>query len=197
MVRVAWRDPEHICERLTLQAVHRLAEPSLEWAQAARAAHPDGDLQESVDRARHPVREDRAPAGHGRRNSLLPGADPRLHELPVAGGSHDSPARGAVRPRSGDPPDRGRVAVAARGLSRRRCRRGRADRGRGHGHAGQAGAPPAAPIVDRVRSPAARVRRVHRPAERRVAPRSARVAARRRRGRDLRRACGRSPGSSR
>ncbi len=48
MVRVAWRDPEHICERLTLQAVHRLAEPSLEWAQAARAAHPDGDLQEIV-----------------------------------------------------------------------------------------------------------------------------------------------------
>ena len=49
MVRVAYRDPEHICERLTLQAVHRLAEPSLEWAQAARAAHPDGDLQEVVD----------------------------------------------------------------------------------------------------------------------------------------------------
>jgi len=50
MVRVAWRDPEHICERLTLQAVHRLAEPSLRWAQEARAAHPDGDLQETVDR---------------------------------------------------------------------------------------------------------------------------------------------------
>lgn len=48
MVRVAWRDPENICERLTLQAVHRLAEPSLEWAQATRAEHPDGDLQESV-----------------------------------------------------------------------------------------------------------------------------------------------------
>ena len=28
MVRVVYRDPEHICERLTLQAVHRLAEPS-------------------------------------------------------------------------------------------------------------------------------------------------------------------------
>ena len=49
MVRIAYRDPEHICERLTLQAVHRLAEPSLEWAQAARAAHPDGDLREAVD----------------------------------------------------------------------------------------------------------------------------------------------------
>jgi len=48
MVRVAYRDPEHICERLTLQALHRLAEPSLEWAQAARAAHPDGDLGEVV-----------------------------------------------------------------------------------------------------------------------------------------------------
>jgi hypothetical protein len=49
MVRVAWRDPEHICERLTLQAVHRLAEPSLEWAQSARAAHPDGDFHEVVE----------------------------------------------------------------------------------------------------------------------------------------------------
>ncbi len=48
MVRVAWRDPEHICERLTLQAVHRLAEPSLDWALATRADHPDGDLQEIV-----------------------------------------------------------------------------------------------------------------------------------------------------
>lgn len=48
MVRVAYRDPEHICERLTLQAVHRLAEPSLEWSQAARAAHPDGDLGDVV-----------------------------------------------------------------------------------------------------------------------------------------------------
>ncbi len=49
MFRVAYRDPEHICERLTLQAVHRLAEPSLEWAEAARAAHPDGDVHEVVD----------------------------------------------------------------------------------------------------------------------------------------------------
>jgi hypothetical protein len=48
MVKVAWRDPEHICERLTLQAVHRLAEPSLQWANASRADHADGDLQEVV-----------------------------------------------------------------------------------------------------------------------------------------------------
>jgi hypothetical protein len=49
MVRVAYRDPEHICERLTMQAVHRLAEPSLEWAQAARAGHPGGDLRGVLD----------------------------------------------------------------------------------------------------------------------------------------------------
>ena len=48
MVRIAYRDPEHISERLTMQAVHRLAEPSLEWAQTARAAHPDGDMQDVV-----------------------------------------------------------------------------------------------------------------------------------------------------
>jgi hypothetical protein len=49
MIRVAWRDPEHICERLTLQAVHRLAEPSLQWAQDTRASYLEGDLQDSVD----------------------------------------------------------------------------------------------------------------------------------------------------
>ena len=92
--------------------------------------------------------------------------------------------------------DPGILQTAAELLSLRgvypttRRRRGRADRGRGHGHAGQAGAPPAAPVVDRVRSPDARVRRVHRPSERRVAPRTARVAARRHRGPDLRRDVG-------
>ena len=48
MVRIAYRDPERICERLTLQAVHRLAEPSLQWAQETRASHPDGDLSDAV-----------------------------------------------------------------------------------------------------------------------------------------------------
>ncbi len=46
MVRVAYRDPEHICERLTLFAAHRLAEPSLEWAQRTAADRPDADRLE-------------------------------------------------------------------------------------------------------------------------------------------------------
>jgi hypothetical protein len=36
LVRIAYRDPEHIPERLTLHATHTLARPSLEWAEAAQ-----------------------------------------------------------------------------------------------------------------------------------------------------------------
>jgi hypothetical protein len=49
MIRVAYRDPEHLCERLTLQAVHRLAEPSLVWAEEVRASHPDSDFGDIVE----------------------------------------------------------------------------------------------------------------------------------------------------
>ncbi len=139
MVRVAWRDPEHICERLTLQAVHRLAEPSLEWAQAARAAHPDGDLQEIMDglgtQSARIARLQGMVAGTPFYLALVPGYMNYLWQearmkLRLAALYGRDP--GILQ-------DRGRVAVATRGLSRRRCRRGRAHRGRGHGHAGQAG----------------------------------------------------------
>ena len=39
--RIAYRDPEHVAERLTLYSARNLGEPSLEWAQAAREARPD------------------------------------------------------------------------------------------------------------------------------------------------------------
>ncbi len=41
IARVAWRDPDHLPERLILAATDRLGEPSREWAEAALAARPD------------------------------------------------------------------------------------------------------------------------------------------------------------
>lgn len=41
LVRIAYRDPEHVAERLTLYATDRLADPSREWATSAVSTHPD------------------------------------------------------------------------------------------------------------------------------------------------------------
>lgn len=41
LVRLGYRDPEHVPERLTLYAADRLAEPSREWAQTTRNSRPD------------------------------------------------------------------------------------------------------------------------------------------------------------
>jgi hypothetical protein len=41
LVRIVYRDPEHISERLTLHAVERLSDPAREWAQTAQRAHPE------------------------------------------------------------------------------------------------------------------------------------------------------------
>jgi hypothetical protein len=49
LIRIAYRDPEHICERMTLFASHRLAKPSHEWAQQVRAADPRAALREIAD----------------------------------------------------------------------------------------------------------------------------------------------------
>lgn len=46
LIRIVYGDPEHLCERMTLFASHRLAEPSREWAQQVRAADPQPDLRE-------------------------------------------------------------------------------------------------------------------------------------------------------
>jgi hypothetical protein len=44
LVRIAYRDPEHIPERLTLHAAQTLAGSSREWAEAIRAERPDHSL---------------------------------------------------------------------------------------------------------------------------------------------------------
>jgi hypothetical protein len=49
LVRIAYRDPEHISERLTLQAARNLAEPSREWAEAALRDRPDSTPAEIAD----------------------------------------------------------------------------------------------------------------------------------------------------
>jgi hypothetical protein len=41
LVRIVYRDPEHVAERLTLYAIDRLGAASGEWAQAARTVRPD------------------------------------------------------------------------------------------------------------------------------------------------------------
>jgi hypothetical protein len=41
LVRIVYRDPEHVSERLTLYASGRLGEASSEWARAIRSARPD------------------------------------------------------------------------------------------------------------------------------------------------------------
>ena len=39
--RIAYRDPEHVAERLTLYSARNLGEPSLEWAHGVRDARPE------------------------------------------------------------------------------------------------------------------------------------------------------------
>src|SRR5947209_5728330 len=41
VIRIVYRDPEHVAERLTLYSADRLADASREWAASARAARPD------------------------------------------------------------------------------------------------------------------------------------------------------------
>lgn len=39
--RIAYRDPEHVAERLTLYGAQHLGQPSLDWAHRVREARPD------------------------------------------------------------------------------------------------------------------------------------------------------------
>lgn len=49
LLRIVYRDPEHVCERMTLYASQRLAAPACEWVQATREAHPQTGLREIAD----------------------------------------------------------------------------------------------------------------------------------------------------
>ena len=56
LVRIAYRDPEHISERLTLHATQNLAQASREWAETARREQPDA----STLKLAHDLREQSA-----------------------------------------------------------------------------------------------------------------------------------------
>jgi hypothetical protein len=77
LVRIGWRDPEHISERLTLYASQRLASPSREWAEAVREERPDTPRAEIAEELRassaYVARVDGAIAGTPFFVALVPG----------------------------------------------------------------------------------------------------------------------------
>ena len=77
LARLAYRDPEHVCERLTLFGSQQLGEPSLEWAKRVREKQPDApraliaeDLRKETARV---ARVDGAVAGTPFLIALVPG----------------------------------------------------------------------------------------------------------------------------
>src|SRR3954466_2724436 len=77
LMRIAYRDPAHIPERLTLHAAQNLAEPSREWAERALREGPDATPAESADDLREQsvkiARVDGAVAGTPFFIALVPG----------------------------------------------------------------------------------------------------------------------------
>src|SRR3954454_6698602 len=77
LVRIAYRDPLHIPERLTLHAAQQLAEPSREWAERALRERPDATPAEIADDLREQsikiARLDGAIAGTPFFIALVPG----------------------------------------------------------------------------------------------------------------------------
>ena len=77
LVRIAYRDPRHIPERLTLLAAQTLAEPSREWAERALRERPDASPAEIADDLREQsikiARLDGAVAGTPFFIALVPG----------------------------------------------------------------------------------------------------------------------------
>jgi len=77
LVRIAYRDPEHVSERLTLYTAARLGDPSREWAQSAlssrRDSHPAQIAEELRTDSAHVARIDGAIAGTPFFIALVPG----------------------------------------------------------------------------------------------------------------------------
>ncbi len=76
-VRIVYRDPEHVAERLTLYAVARLADASLEWVQVVRGTRGDTPPAEIAEELRietaHVARIDGAISGTPFLIALVPG----------------------------------------------------------------------------------------------------------------------------
>ena len=77
LVRIAYRDPEHVSERLTLYTAARLGDPSREWAQSALSSrqdsHPAPIAEELRTDSAHVARIDGAIAGTPFFIALVPG----------------------------------------------------------------------------------------------------------------------------
>jgi hypothetical protein len=77
LIRLIYRDPEHISERLMIFASDRLSEESREWAAATQAAHPDQSKAKIAENLRtqsaHIARVDGAIAGTPFYIALVPG----------------------------------------------------------------------------------------------------------------------------
>src|SRR3954451_17600235 len=77
LMRIAYRDPEHISERLTLHAAQNLAEPSRDWAERTLRERPDATPAEIADGLREQsikiARIDGAVAGTPFFIALVPG----------------------------------------------------------------------------------------------------------------------------
>lgn len=77
LLRVVYRDPEHVSERLTLYAVERLADSARAWAESVRAARPDTPRAELAEELRvqaaQIARVDGAIAGTPFLLALVPG----------------------------------------------------------------------------------------------------------------------------
>lgn len=75
--RVVYRDPEHVCERLTLYTANRLGDPAREWAQAVRSSRPDTPRAKIAEELRtqsaHVARIDGAISGTPFFIALVPG----------------------------------------------------------------------------------------------------------------------------
>src|SRR5450755_1715955 len=75
--RIAYRDPEHVAERLALYGARNLGEPSREWAQSVREARPDVPraviAEELRTQAARVARIDGAVAGTPFLIALVPG----------------------------------------------------------------------------------------------------------------------------
>ncbi len=52
LVRLVYRDPEHVAERLTLYAIDRIADESMQWVQSVRRTRPDTPAAEIAEELR-------------------------------------------------------------------------------------------------------------------------------------------------
>ena len=77
LVRIVYRDPEHVSERLTLYTADRLGDPSREWASSALSSRSDSHRAEIAEELRthsaHVARIDGAIAGTPFFIALVPG----------------------------------------------------------------------------------------------------------------------------